>query len=127
MIKLLKKVIFALLISALCVCSYTISEARIFVHHEIDATIEKIVKVNGGKLHVAVESGYTCSSENGKCVCRGDADSEDCQAMAENICRTDEHGDVDLSCNGIICSCDWGSGPGFDDLDGDIPQTQGSN
>jgi hypothetical protein len=127
MIKLLKKLIFTLLVSALCVCSYTVSEARIFVHHEIGGTLVKGVKVNAGKLHVASESGYTCSTENGKCVCLGDADSEDCQAMAENICKTDEHGDVDLSCNGIICSCDWGSALGVDGVDGNIPQTQGAN
>ena len=85
------------------------------------------VKVNFGKLHVATESGYTCSSENGKRICLGDADSDDCQAMAANICKRDENGDVDLSCTGIICSCDWGSGPSIDVLDDNPHHTQGAD
>jgi hypothetical protein len=89
----------------------------------------KGVVINPSKptgLVVTTESGYVCSTENGLCVCSGDATSEDCQAMAKNICKRDKNGEVGLSCNGITCSCEWGSGPQVGGLGGTPAQTQGT-
>ena len=66
-----------------------------------------IQKLTGGGTEHQQASAFNCSTENGLCICVGGPESEDCTEMAEKSCKTDERGDVDLSCNGTTCSCEW--------------------
>lgn len=92
-------------------------------------TLVKGVAINPSRptgLVVTTEQGYVCSTENGLCVCAGEATSDDCRAMAENICKRGDNGTVDLSCNGITCSCEWRTGPQVGGLGGQPAETQGA-
>ena len=71
----------------------------------------KLKFVNGGEVALH-SSGYICDVSNDTCLCAGDASSEDCQAMFENICPRDSDGNPIYTCLPGGCTCSIGSGAG---------------